>query len=161
VRVFAYGSLAVGGTPACLEGFRVVWGVAMDNSVEIPGYKVYVDPRDGSRPQVFVAFVDLQADPDATVDGVVLDVTAGELAELDERERNYERQDVADRLGLDGPVWVYMGLPKSRERLRRALAAGTAVIQRDYFDAVSATTTIEPPCPVVDVVRVDIPAAAD
>jgi hypothetical protein len=61
--VFGYGSLAAwagrGEALAELAGARRVWGVAMDNRVEIPGYKVYVDPADGSRPPVHVAFLDL------------------------------------------------------------------------------------------------------
>jgi hypothetical protein len=68
--VFGYGSLAAAGlaglnrTPrregfvADLEGFERGWGVAMDNTRTVPGYKCYVD-RTGSRPDVCVAFLDL------------------------------------------------------------------------------------------------------
>ena len=56
-HVLAYGSLAVAtsGTPAVLHGHRRRWGVAMDNAVDLPGYKAYVDPATGERPAVHVA----------------------------------------------------------------------------------------------------------
>lgn len=58
--VFGYGLLAAGvrGRRARLEGYRRVWGVAMDNRVDIPGYKSYRRRDDGSRPAVYVAFLD-------------------------------------------------------------------------------------------------------
>ena len=61
VAYFGYGSL-VGvpgrGRVGRLHGWRRGWGVAMDNAVTVPGYKVYVAP-DGSRPDVCVAFLDI------------------------------------------------------------------------------------------------------
>lgn len=150
-RVFAYGSLtAAGGEPARLAGFRRVWGVAMDNAVDLPAYKHYVDPDTGERPAVCVAFLDLVEDPDAAVDGVLLG--APDLEALDRRERNYERRDVSDRFG-SGRVWTYTGRPESRARLRHALAAGTLVVQRAYLELVAVPEP--PPCPVRDLLRVE------
>lgn len=152
-RVFAYGSLAAaGGEPARLPGFRRVWGVAMDNSVDLPAYKHYVDPATGERPAVFVAFLDLVEDPAAVTDGVLLD--AADLAALDRRERNYVRRDVSDRFGGER-VWTYLGRADSRARLRTALADGTAVVQRSYLEL--AAVPEPPPCPVVDLLRMQSP----
>ncbi|MGH2941528.1 MAG: gamma-glutamylcyclotransferase, partial [Solirubrobacteraceae bacterium] len=85
--VFGYGSLAAGrpGRPARLERHRRVWGVAMDNRVAIPGYKSYLLRADGSRPAVFVAFLDVVAQPGAATSGVLLAVDERALRALDER----------------------------------------------------------------------------
>ena len=43
-RVFGYGSLVADGAQPCeLRGFRRFWGVAMDNRVDLPGYKHFED----------------------------------------------------------------------------------------------------------------------
>ena len=98
--VFGYGSLAWDPRrpihQAELRGTRRVWGVAMDNTRDIPGYKHYRCRRDGSRPEVCVAFLDLEPAPGEAVNGICLAVTPERLAELDERERNYVRVDVTD-----------------------------------------------------------------
>jgi len=154
--VFGYGSLvAAGAVPATAEtgplgcvaeltGFARGWGVAMDNSVDLPGYKFYVEPN-GRRPGVFVAFLDLVSDPapDARVIGVCRPVDHGELARLDRRERNYVRVDVSDRFdrstGLDpstGRVWAYIGTRDGRARLREGRRRGAAVIHADYLQSV-------------------------
>lgn len=154
-HVFGYGSLVPAvaeGPRAELPGWRREWGVAMDNAVAIPGYKVYEDPATGERPAVCVAFLDAVAEAGAVLDGVLLPVDAGDLPVLDRRERQYERVAVAEAL------WLYVGRAESRKRLRRALAAGTAVVQRDYFDLVAGWAP-PPPCPVVDLVRRDLPRA--
>ncbi|MGH2910161.1 MAG: hypothetical protein ACRDK8_12795, partial [Solirubrobacteraceae bacterium] len=80
--VFGYGSLAAGdvtpgrrrlltGFVADLRGVRRGWGVAMDNRVDLPGYKCYLDP-DGRRPALSVCFLDIEpvASLDARVNGV-------------------------------------------------------------------------------------------
>ena len=149
--VFAYGSLAgLPGRPATLRGFRRVWGVAMDNRVAIPGYKRYLDPVTREPPPVHVAFVDLEPDRSAAVEGVLLDVDAPALAALDDRERNYERVGVE----LDGGTraFTYLGSADGRARLREGRAAGTAVIARSYLDAVS----LPPDLPVADLLRVEL-----
>src|SRR3954452_3259035 len=98
--VFGYGSLAGalehGGSIARLRGYRRRWAVAMDNRVDLPGYKYYVDAQSGERPAVYVAYLDLEPDPDNTVNGVAFEATDVELRSLDARERNYERRVVKD-----------------------------------------------------------------
>jgi Gamma-glutamyl cyclotransferase, AIG2-like len=149
-HVFGYGSLALLGghmlsrTPAPagyvtdLLGFERRWGVAMDNSRDLPGYKRYL-LADGSRPRVHVAFLEVVARAGARVNGVCLPVTDEALAELDRRERNYVRRDVTDRLAhAVGRTWAYVGSEPGRRRLRRARAAGRLVVAEAYRDAVVA-----------------------
>lgn len=140
--VFAYGSLAadLGGALAELRGRRRVWGVAMDNSRDLPAYKHYLRREDGSRPDVCVAFLDLVAEAGCVVNGVCVAVDDATLAALDERERNYHRIDVSTALtpAARGTVWAYVGSPESRARLRAARARGRAVISRDYLRDVKA-----------------------
>jgi Gamma-glutamyl cyclotransferase, AIG2-like len=148
--VFGYGSLVKGeflpsrdrraeGFVADLRGVRRAWGVAMDNRVDLPGYKRYLDPA-GGRPAVSVCFLDIVDSPQGRVNGVCLPVTAAELAGLDRRERNYDRIDVSERFGgLDGArVWTYRGSVDGRARFRSALSAGTAVVHAGYLRAVEA-----------------------
>ncbi len=140
--VFGYASLvpdAAGGgsVEARLAGHQRVLGVAHDNRRLIPGYKSYHRRDDGSRPDVYVAFFDLEAAAGVTIDGLALPVDAGRLEALDAREANYERVDVTGLVsGVPGRVWTYMGLPAGRARLARGLAEGTAVVSRDYLDKV-------------------------
>ena len=175
-QVFGYGSLLDdddgAGRLARLNGWRRRWGVAMDNTVDLPGYKAYLRP-DGTRPALFVAFLDLAPDPGATVDGVLLATDPARLAELDRRERNYARVDVTAALPEPPPpggtVWAYVGTHTARERLAHALREHRAVIQRDYLDAVEAgfaargaldafrTSTEPPPCPVEALRRIELP----
>jgi hypothetical protein len=84
--VFGYGSLAGGGAggAARLDGYRRVWGVAMDNRVDIPGYKSYRLRADGSRPAVFVAFLDVVSSRGDSVEGVLLAVDDDAVAVLDD-----------------------------------------------------------------------------
>jgi hypothetical protein len=149
--VFGYGSLAAElpfapsrelrdeGFVADLPGFARGWGVAMDNRRDLPGYKYYT-AADGSRPRVFVSFLDVVpvAGP-AAVNGLCLPVDTDRLAWLDRRERNYSRVDVSDRIEARGArVWVYVGTPAARERLRAARRDGLAVIEASYLSAVEA-----------------------
>jgi gamma-glutamyl AIG2-like cyclotransferase len=182
-HVFGYASLvaAPGARRARLREHRRVWGVAMDNSVAVPGYKVYELP-DGSRPAAAVAFLDLERVEDArAVEGAVLDVGPDALAVLDDRERQYERVDVTalvetcDGAPLDGRVWTYVGRAPGRSRVA-AGRAGTAevVVQRAYLDLVEAafaalgddalaryraSTELPPPFPVLELARIDLAAA--
>jgi dephospho-CoA kinase len=136
--VFGYGSLVrrPGGIPCHLLGHRRTWNVAMDNRRTIPGYKYYVDPATGERPPVRVTFLNLYAAAGGRVNGVALPVSAAELDELDQRERNYDRVDITALIDadLEGTVWTYLGSEAARERF----AAGPAVVVQDYFDAIRA-----------------------
>jgi len=131
--VFGYGSLAgsvPGVTPANLAGHRRTWGVAMDNTQDIPAYKHYRTP-DGQRPAVRVAFLDLEEDPGTAVNGVCF--PASGLEELDARERNYVRRDVSDLVqGAAGRVWAYFGSPEGRRRR----SEGEVVVCREYLEGV-------------------------
>jgi gamma-glutamylcyclotransferase (GGCT)/AIG2-like uncharacterized protein YtfP len=166
-HVFAYGSLARdhGGRPARLRGVRRAWGVAMDNRHVIPGYKVWLDPADGTRPPVHVVFLDLVPAARAAVAGVLLPVSRAALARLDARERNYARVDVTDRLEAGrlptgARVWAYVGSAAGRARFRAGQAAGTAVVAGAYLDAVRSAFSAAipaPPVPVRRLARRDVP----
>jgi hypothetical protein len=144
--VFGYGSLvAVTNEPviARLAGFRRELGVAMDNAVDLPGYKYFVRADDGSRPGVFVAFADLAETgrevPGPAVNGVLLPTP--DLTALDARERNYERVDVSGEVEGAPPgarVWAYVGSASGRARFARGRVAGTLVVARAYVEAVQA-----------------------
>jgi hypothetical protein len=172
--VFGYASLVAAPTVAraVLHGHRRVWGVAMDNAVEVPGYKVYALP-DGTRPALAVAFLDLEQADGAEVDGALLTVDATGLAALDMRERQYERIDVTALIdpAPDDTVWTYIGRAPGRARVA-AGRAGTArvAIQRSYIELVEATFTAlgddtfaryragtePPPFPILDLTRIDL-----
>ena len=141
--VFGYGSLAAEharGHVASLRGRRRGWGVAMDNSRDLPGYKFYRLRADGSRPAIAVAFLDIEPDPASAVTGICMPAGERDLAALDRRERNYERVDVSGALegGPPGQVWTYPGSQAGRARLREGVAAGRAAVSRDYLAAVLA-----------------------
>jgi gamma-glutamylcyclotransferase (GGCT)/AIG2-like uncharacterized protein YtfP len=141
--VFAYGSLAAdlrGSHRAMLRGRRRGWGVAMDNRVDVPGYKHYRLRADGSRPAVFVAFLDLfEDDRAAATHGVCVPVDDAQLPVVDHRERNYERIDVTrDVTPARGTVWAYVGSSTGRRRLDLARADGLAVVSRDYLERTRA-----------------------
>jgi hypothetical protein len=175
-HVFGYGSLAaMAERVVSLRGRRRVWGVAMDNRVAVPGYKVYELP-DGTRPPVSVAFLDLApAGEECAVEGGLLPVDAEALAVLDTRERQYERVDVTgviEPAAGPGPVWAYVGRAEGRARAA-AGRAGTAevVVQRAYVDLVETAfaelgdgclaryraSTEAVPFAVVELARVDLP----
>jgi hypothetical protein len=110
----------------------------MDNRRDLPGYKYYTD-RDGDRPAVCVAFLDVReaAGPDQKTNGLCLPVDERRLAQLDRRERNYARQDVSAGIDARGArVWTYVGTADGRERLAQARRSGTAVIDAGYLGAV-------------------------
>ncbi len=140
--VFGYGSLAVAGEGchvATLRGYRRTWGVAMDNRIDLPGYKTYRLRADGSRPAIFVAFLDIEPAPDGGITGRCMPVDEQRLRELDERERNYDRVDVSDAIDVPrGRVWTYRGCAAGRARLRHGVRHRCAAVSRDYADDVRA-----------------------
>lgn len=175
--VFGYGSLTrdllADVVVARLHGYRRVFGVAADNSQEIAGYKRYRVPGDSIYPDVYVAFLDIVEDPETIVNGVLAPVDPGALANLDRRERNYDRIEVTAAIDSspEGRVWAYAGSPDGRDRLQAGIANGTAIVQRDYLDRVHAgfrrlgdaeydhfvATTSLDGLPLLDVERIDIP----
>jgi cation transport regulator ChaC len=175
--VFGYGSLLArragdGQRPrvARLAGFRRTWNVAMDNSVDLPGYKYYRAP-DRSRPPLFIAFLNI-ADADGAVNGVLLPTDEAGLAALDARERNYARTEVTDRIA-DAPagrVWTYVGTPAAIARYERGMRERSAAVPRDYHESVIRgfaalgdrvlrefeASTDPPACPILELERVDL-----
>jgi hypothetical protein len=138
--VFAYGSLATDrrgdGFLAELPGYARGWGVAMDNRCDLPGYKWYAEPG-GTRPAVFVAFLDLHAIPGSRVGGLCVPVSDTELRGLDTRERNYVRVEISAELDCGARVWTYLGSAAGRARFAAGRAGGRAVIDAAYRDAVA------------------------
>lgn len=147
--VFAYGSLVhdLGeGSElhlARLRDHRRAWNVAMDNARTLPGYKYYLDARDGSRPDVHVTFLNLLPAPGEAVNGVLVPVDRERLRALDRRERNYRRREVTSaieppRAGGPTParVWTYFGRPGACRRFEQGMSAGRAVVDRAYLDGV-------------------------
>ena len=141
-HVFGYASpvAAPAAARAVLRGHRRVWGVATDNSIAVPGYKPYALP-DGTRPQLAVAFLDLEPAIGAEIDGALPAVDAAGLAALDTCERQYERLEVTGLVHPPPatPVWTYVGRAPGRARVA-AGRTGTApiAIQRSYVELVEA-----------------------
>jgi Gamma-glutamyl cyclotransferase, AIG2-like len=177
--VFGYASLVAlpDAAPAVLRGWRRVWGVAMDNSVAVPGYKVYERP-DGARPACAVAFLDLERDAGREVDGALIEAGPEALDALDARERQYRRVEVtaaisAHDAAIEGRVWTYVGRGPGRARVAAGRAGdAVVVIQRAYAELVERAfavrgeaaleryraSTEPPPFPVVELARVDLPS---
>ncbi len=106
-----------------------------------------------------------------TCNGVIVRVTADEVAQLDWRERDYERTDVSDRIRLDdgvhggrtGQVMTYVPRPSAVERYEEARDRRQAGIRQSYWELVSIAfgdlgddhlaryeSTPSPDVPVVD-----------
>jgi cation transport regulator ChaC len=145
--LFGYGSLlpadavalTPGARPGDLTGWQRSWGVAMDNAVDLPGYKHFVAPG-GERPALMIAFLDIAPRAGAVVNGVALPVAEAELPGLDARERNYARVDVSGHLDADlpGRVWTYVGLEAARERFAAGRREGRLAIASSYYERVLA-----------------------
>lgn len=175
--VFGYGSLAAearDGYLTELADHRRRWGVAMDNTRDLPGYKWYRQRATGGRPAVFVAFLDIVEAAGDAVNGRCLPVDATALRLLDARERNYERVEVTGQVAeARGRVWAYAGTAAARERLAKGVRAGSAVVSREYLDDVehgfrrlgaeqlaayrSSTDPLPPGCEALSLERIDLP----
>jgi len=121
---------------------------------------------------VFVTFLNIQADPDAWINGALIPVHESALESIDRRERNYDRRDVTAALDadLDGPVWAYLGSDDGRGRYEAGRAGGTAVVSSEYLSGVEADfsalgagmlelfrlTTDPPQAPLVPLERVEL-----
>lgn len=178
--VFAYGSLLrdLSGAPGerikpCrLRDHRRVWNVAMDNTLTLAGYKLYLSAADSSRPAVFVTFLNVVPADGRHVSGVLFAVGAEELEALDKRERNYDRRDVTGLVDEHpgGRVWTYLGKPEAERRFALGAREGRAVIDKAYLESVRAgfrliaadaldefdATTDPHGCPVVELRRVEL-----
>jgi hypothetical protein len=139
--VFGYGSLAADagrGRLATLANHRRCWGVAMDNSRDLPGYKWYRQRATHDRPRAFVAFLDVVPAAGGAVNGLCIPVDAAALERLDARERNYERVEVTDRIEAPPPgrIWTYVGSAAGRRRLRTGVRERRLLISQEYRDDV-------------------------
>jgi gamma-glutamylcyclotransferase (GGCT)/AIG2-like uncharacterized protein YtfP len=144
----------------------------MDNRLTLEGYKYYVDPDTGERPSIFVTFLNVVEDLTSTINGVILPVDTHDLQSLDERERNYDRVDVTERIvePVDGSVWAYVGSDAARERYEEGLRRGTALIDAAYYESVRSqfrwlgegpyseftSSTDGPSCPMRRLRRLDV-----
>ncbi|MDQ3677015.1 MAG: gamma-glutamylcyclotransferase [Actinomycetota bacterium] len=174
--VFGYGSLVDGPEAQIecrLDGYRRRWTVAMDNSVDLPGYKYFVDPDTGERPHVFVTFLNIEPDASSAVNGIAVPVSDATLAELELRERNYSRCDVTAMMREDigGQVYAFVGRRDALQRFASGSREGRAVISLAYYEQVLKgfgrrgeaaleefkRSTDEPACPVIPLTRVDLP----
>ncbi|MBG7604271.1 MAG: gamma-glutamylcyclotransferase [Actinobacteria bacterium] len=116
-----------------------------------------------------VVSLGLEADATESCNGVAVRVTADELAQLDWRERDYERTDVTDQIRLEGPVIsgrivTYVPRTSAVDRYEQARDDGRAAIERRYWDLVHGafnelgaghrehfSKTPDPDIPVVDI----------
>jgi len=148
-----------------LVGFERTWTVAMDNSRTLPRYKYYLDATTGGRPEVFVAFANIEKG-EGSVSGIVFEVDLAMLEVLDSRERNYRRADVTAQLSatVEGTVWTYVGSPDAKERFQQGLRKEALVIDKAYAHAIESAfaraglpyaSTLPQYVPVVELIRVD------
>lgn len=113
-----------------------------------------------------------------TTNGVVVWVDDRELAELDRRERRYDRVEVGDRCvlqdgsTLSGPIETYVPHPVAVADYEAARDRGAAAVTRHYWELVDAAfgalgddrrerylaTTPPPDIPIVTVPPEQIPA---
>jgi cation transport regulator ChaC len=144
--IFGYGSLVDhvgerGARVAHLAGYRRVWNVAMDNSIDLPGYRYFLYSVTGERLRVFVTFLNVEPLADGSVNGLLVPVDAGKLQELDQREQNYARLEVTGAITPQAPpgtrVYVYVGTPEARARFETGLREGRAIVSQAYYNAVA------------------------
>ncbi len=93
--------------------------------------------------QGLVVSLGLVASDSETCNGVIVRVTAGELAMLDWRERDYERTDITELIRLDDRsiaerVVTYVPRPSAVERYETARDGGRAGIRQSYWELVHA-----------------------
>ncbi len=124
---------------ARLEGYRRIWGVAMDNRVAIPGYKRFLIPGQETPPALYVAFLDIEWTGDDGLLGVLARVNQQELDRLVKRERNYDLVEVAADLlngSCEEPIYTFVGSAAGRRRLAAGRVSGQAVVSRSYLTTV-------------------------
>jgi len=121
--------------------------------------------------QGLVVSLGLVIDDTETCNGVIVRVTPDELAQLDWRERDYERTDVTNRIRLDDGghgaragrgvrVMTYVPRPSAVERYEEARDRRQAGIRQSYWELVSVAfgddhlahyeSTPPPDVPIVD-----------
>ena len=117
------------GFVADLAGYRRGWGAAMDNRPGPPGLQVLHRRPTARVPQCAWPSRRGRVTAAGTGERTLPAGRRRAARRLDARERNYERLDVSDRVAAGGArVWVYAGRADSRDRLRAARRAGSAVV---------------------------------
>jgi len=187
--IFGYGSLVSPVSLASTIGRSVAVGDGM-HVASLSGYRRawnygsevlrgdWVGPDGSETIGGLVVSLGIVADPHESINGVVFAVDPEELADLDWRERAYDRVDITDRITLidtpvtlDDPIAVYVPRRVAIERYEQHRDAGTAGIRRSYWDLVEAAfadlgpehstwyrRTPPPDVPVVDITLDPLPA---
>ncbi|GAB4528269.1 MAG: hypothetical protein Tsb0014_09490 [Pleurocapsa sp.] len=121
-----------------LHNFQRCWNIAMDNSLDLPNYKYYVEPKTGNRPAAFVTFLNVCPIQSQAIMGILFRVSEKELQNLDRRERNYRRIDATNLIdySINGKAWVYIGLDEAQQRYQQGLQQSNVMIAQDYFNSV-------------------------
>ena len=190
--IFGYGSLVCPTSLAATINRTVSVGAGM-HVAQLAGYRRawnygsevlrgdWVDADGTETVGGLVVSLGIVAASDAAINGVVFAVDTEELADLDWRERAYDRVDVTNSIELldddaetvlDDPIAVYVPRQVAINRYERHRDAGTAGIRRSYWDLVDAAfadlgphhadwyrrTTPPPDVPVVDITLDPLPA---
>jgi cation transport regulator ChaC len=156
--VFGYGSLVADHRPganpgpedatwASIHGFRRTWNIAMRNVDPSNDRKFYVDALTMERVDIHVTFTNLVEAASGRCGGVLIPVSAEALRGLDQREVNYRRVDVTDRLSPrpTARAWTYLGLDDARARFRQGLRAGNIFVASEYLRRVEETFRVAGP----------------
>lgn len=154
--IFAYGSLVSPASLASTIGRTITHGSGM-HVVELSGYgrrwnygsqvlRGDWDNDDGTRVTGgLVVSLGVVEAADESINGVIFEVDETELADLDWRERAYDRVDVTDRISLvgdngadrvDAPVAIYSPRASAVDRYEQHRDEGTAAIRRSYWHLV-------------------------
>ena len=189
--IFGYGSLVSPSSLASTIGRTVSVGSGM-HIAELADYRRawnygsevlrgdWVDETGVQTIGGLVVSLGIVAAPGDSINGVVFAVDDDELADLDWRERAYDRIDITDRITLidqsasvrlDDPVAVYLPRQAAIARYEQHRDKGTAGIRRSYWDIVDAAfaelgahhaewyrRTPAPDVPVVDITLDPLPA---
>ena len=121
-----------------LKNFQRCWNVAMDNRVDLPGYKYYVDCNTGNRFDGFVTFINVRPQRNQRIMGILFAVGDRELANLDRRERNYQRINVTNNVDIEvqSPIWTYIGLEQAEKRYQQGLKQSNGTISQAYWNSI-------------------------
>jgi cation transport regulator ChaC len=166
--VFAYGSLVSAASaaetlgsrsvtlrPAVLRGWRRSFSLGRDNR---RCEKTFARSDDGTIPELILALNLEPADPEAEVNGALIETDSRDLGRLDRRELRYDRIEVSDSVTAAQPierVFIYVAKPENQAPVppseavilgsyERAVERAFAALGPGQLEAFRATTT---PCP--------------